>query len=69
MWTLSDCGQKGRLGPTPQMCNETYTETSMEGTDYMVKAGRQFFYIPETGRYKITAIAPGGRVILIESET
>ena len=42
------------------MCNETYTDTSMEGTDYIVKNGRQFFYIPETGRYKITAVAPGG---------
>ena len=64
MWTMTDCGQQGRLGPTPQMCNETYTGTSMEGSDYMVKAGRQFFYIPETGRYRITAIAPGGTVYL-----
>ena len=37
----------------------------METVEYMVKSGRQFFFIPETGRYRITAMAPGGELIFI----
>ena len=37
----------------------------METVEYMIKSGRQFFFIPETGRYRITAIAPGGKMIFI----
>ena len=42
----------------------TYSGTSMETVEYMIKSGRQFFFIPETGRYRITAMAPGGNIYL-----
>ena len=60
VWKLTDCGQTGRLGPSDAQCNSTYAGTSMDNVDYLVKAGRQFFFIPKTGRYRITATAPGG---------
>ena len=65
IWKLTDCGQTGRFGPTSLQCNDTYSGTSMETVEYMIKSGRQFFFIPETGRYRITAIAPGGKIIFI----
>ena len=65
IWKLTDCGQTGRFGPTSLQCNDTYSGTSMETVEYMIKSGRQFFFIPETGRYRITAMAPGGKIIFI----
>ena len=65
IWKLTDCGQTGRFGPTSLQCNDTYSGTSMDTAEYMVKSGRQFFFIPETGRYRITAMAPGGELIFI----
>ena len=66
IWKLTDCGQTGRFGPTSLQCNDTYSGTSMETVEYMIKSGRQFFFIPETGRYRITAMAPGGNIYLFK---
>lgn len=59
-WKFTDCSAIGRFGPTEDMCNSTYKGTSMEEVDFFVKEGMQFFTVPKTGKYKITATAPGG---------
>lgn len=59
-WTFNDCNAVGRFGPTEEMCNATYAGTSIEHVDFFVKEGMQFFTVPKTGKYKLTATAPGG---------
>ena len=39
------------------MCKTVYDE---DYPGFFVKSGMQFFYAPKTGRYRITATAPGG---------
>ncbi|CAG5112371.1 Oidioi.mRNA.OKI2018_I69.chr2.g6592.t1.cds [Oikopleura dioica] len=56
-WEFNDCGASGRFGPTESMCKTVYDE---DYPGFFVKSGMQFFYAPKTGRYRITATAPGG---------
>lgn len=39
------------------MCNTVYDD---DYPGFFVKGGMQFFFAPKTGKYRITAIAPGG---------
>ena len=55
------------MGPTEDMCNATYAGTAMEDIDFFVKEGMQFFTVPKDGKYKITAVAPGGNLFYLKS--
>ncbi|CBY41363.1 unnamed protein product [Oikopleura dioica] len=56
-WEFNSCGATGRFGPTETMCSTVYDG---EYPGFFVKGGMQFFITPKTGKYRVTAIAPGG---------
>ena len=62
---FTNCGKEGSEGPSQSNCNTAYASTDLNG-EVTVTSGIQYWTVPTTGTYTITAIgATGGN----ESET
>ncbi len=57
--TFSTCGQTGATGPTQALCDTAYTATTLDG-DVTVTSGIQYWTVPATGTYRITAGGANG---------
>ncbi|MEC8423698.1 MAG: hypothetical protein VX000_07965, partial [Myxococcota bacterium] len=61
MVEFGTCGQTGATGPAQAACDSTYTATTLAG-EVTVTAGIQYWTVPATGAYEVTAAgAQGGR--------
>ncbi len=56
---FTNCGQVGRFGPSQIQCDNEYQNTNLEGEITIVN-GIQFWSVPFTGTYKITAYGAKG---------
>jgi hypothetical protein len=54
-WNFTTCGQTGRFGPSQSQCNATYGNGVVTVTN-----GIQFWTVPATGTYRITAAGARG---------
>lgn len=58
---FGNCGQTGPTGPSQAACDGDYSGTTLDG-DVTVTAGIQYWTVPASGTYEITAAgAAGGR--------
>ncbi len=61
MVSFDSCGQTGATGPSQSQCDSGYAGTTLEGA-VTVTAGFQYWTVPATGDYQITAAgAEGGQ--------
>ena len=58
-FTFTHCGKTGRIGPSQSDCNGAYGGTTLAG-DVTVTNGIQYWTVPETGTYEITAWGASG---------
>ena len=61
LWTFTNCGQEGRLGPGLGQCEAEYSGTTLEGQISMDDfQGYQEWTVPYNGTYKIEALGAKG---------
>jgi hypothetical protein len=59
--TFTNCSATGKSGPTQTACRSAYSTTWDESnSNFTVTAGIQYWVVPVTGRYRITAVGAGG---------
>jgi hypothetical protein len=58
-YTLTSCGATGSAGPTQAQATATYSSTSV-GSSVTVTGGIQYWTVPTTGTYRITAMGAQG---------
>lgn len=59
--TFTNCSATGASGPTQAACRSAYTTTWDENNSYYtVTSGIQYWTVPATGTYTITAVGAGG---------
>lgn len=56
---FTTCGQTGTSGPTQSLCDSAYTATTLDG-DVTVTSGIQYWTVPFSGTYQITAAGAHG---------
>ena len=57
--TFTNCGQTGYTGPSQSQCNSGYSSTTLDGL-VTVLSGFQYWTVPSTGTYQITAVGAQG---------
>ncbi|GAB5388624.1 MAG: hypothetical protein Alpg2KO_15920 [Alphaproteobacteria bacterium] len=59
--TFTTCGASGQFGPSEANCTSAYsTSWDEDPANFNVTGGIQFFTVPQTGTYRITAIGASG---------
>jgi hypothetical protein len=58
--TFTNCSATGVSGPTQSACRSAYVTTWDETSNFTVVSGIQFWVVPYSGMFRITAIGAGG---------